>query len=42
MKASPVPVPRWLIQGVNERVDCFGAVVCPLSDDEVEDTVKEL
>gem|GEM_PF-2947381 len=41
-KKADLLVPRWLIRGVNERVDCFGAVVCPLSDEEVEDTVKEL
>ncbi len=40
-KVDPL-VPRRLIRGVNERVDCFGAVVCPLGDEEVEDTVKEL
>jgi N-methylhydantoinase A len=41
-KKADLLVPRFLIRGINERVDCFGAVVCPLSDEEVEDMIEEL
>jgi N-methylhydantoinase A len=40
-KPEPI-VPRFLIKGITERVDCFGQVVIPLNRDEVEKVVDEL
>jgi N-methylhydantoinase A/oxoprolinase/acetone carboxylase beta subunit len=35
--ANPTPiVPKRLIRGISERVDCFGKVVAPLNETEVE------
>ena len=40
---KPVPiVPKRLIEGVSERVDCFGEVVVPLNEGEVEAAVRRL
>jgi N-methylhydantoinase A len=40
---KPVPiVPKRLIEGVSERVDCFGEVVVPLNEVEVEAAVRRL
>ncbi|MBL8385363.1 MAG: hydantoinase/oxoprolinase family protein [Burkholderiales bacterium] len=40
---KPVPiVPKRLIEGVSERVDCFGEVVVPLNEDEVRAAVARL
>ena len=40
---KPVPiVPKRLIEGVSERVDCFGEVVVPLNEKEVEAAVRRL
>jgi N-methylhydantoinase A len=41
--AKPAPiVPKRLIRGVSERVDCFGDVVVPLNEAEAEAAVREL
>ena len=41
--AKPVPiVPKRLIRGVSERVDCFGEIVVPLNEAEAEAAVREL
>jgi len=41
--SKPVPiVPKRLIEGVSERVDCFGEVVVPLNEAEAESAVKRL
>ena len=41
--SKPVPiVPKRLIRGVSERVDCFGEVVVPLNESEVEKAIHEL
>ncbi len=40
-KPDPI-VPKRLIRGVSERVDCFGNVVVPLNEEEVEVAVREL
>ena len=40
-KPNPV-VPKRLIEGVSERVDCFGEVVVPLNEDQVETAVRRL
>jgi len=41
--SKPVPiVPKRLIRGVSERVDCFGAVVAPLNEAEAEQAIREL
>jgi len=37
-KPDPI-VPRELIKGVTERIDCFGNIVVPLNGKEVEDAV---
>jgi N-methylhydantoinase A len=37
-KAEPL-VPRWWVHGIDERIDSFGEVVCPLSLDQVERVV---
>jgi N-methylhydantoinase A len=40
-KPAPI-VPKRLIEGVSERVDCFGKVVVPLNDEEAEAAVRRL
>jgi N-methylhydantoinase A len=41
--AKPVPiVPKRLIRGVSERVDCFGEVVVELNEAEAEGAIREL
>ena len=40
-KPSPV-VPKRLIRGVSERVDCFGQVVVPLNERQAEESIREL
>ena len=40
---KPVPiVPKRLIEGVSERVDCFGEVVVPLNEEQVEAAIRRL
>jgi N-methylhydantoinase A len=40
---KPVPiVPKRLIEGVSERIDCFGKVVVPLNEAEAEAAIKRL
>ncbi len=40
---KPVPiVPKRFIEGVSERVDCFGEVVVPLNESEAETAIKRL
>jgi N-methylhydantoinase A len=40
---KPVPiVPKKLIEGVSERVDCFGEVVVPLNETQVREAVNRL
>jgi N-methylhydantoinase A len=40
-KPAPI-VPKRLIRGVSERVDCFGEVVVPLNEKEAEAAIGEL
>ena len=41
--AKPQPiVPKRLIRGVSERVDCFGAVVAPLDEAAAQAAIREL
>ena len=40
-KPTPI-VPKKLIRGVSERVDCFGEVVVELNEGEAEAAIKEL
>ena len=41
--SKPVPiVPKRLIRGVSERVDCFGEVVVELNEKEAETAIREL
>ena len=40
-KPAPI-VPKRLIRGVSERVDCFGEVVAPLNEAEAEKAIREL
>jgi len=41
--SKPVPiVPKKLIRGVSERVDCFGEVVVQLNEAEAETAIREL
>jgi len=40
-KPDPL-VPKRLIEGVSERVDCFGNVVVPLNEDEAEGAIRRL
>jgi N-methylhydantoinase A len=41
--SKPVPiVPKRLIRGVSERVDCFGQIVAKLNEAEAEAAVREL
>lgn len=40
---KPVPiVPKRLIEGVSERVDCLGKVVVPLNEEEAEAAIRRL
>jgi N-methylhydantoinase A len=40
---KPVPiVPKRFIEGVSERVDCFGEVVVALNETEAEDAIRRL
>jgi len=40
-KPQPI-VPKRLIRGVSERVDCFGAIVAPLNEVEAEEAIRSL
>jgi N-methylhydantoinase A len=41
--SKPVPiVPKSLIRGVSERVDCFGEIVASLNEIETESAIKDL
>ena len=40
-KPDPI-VPKRLIRGVSERVDCFGEVVVPLNEADAERAIREL
>ena len=41
--SKPVPiVPKRLIKGVSERVDCFGEIVVELNEKEAETAIREL
>jgi len=40
-KPDPV-VPKRLIEGVSERVDCFGDVVVPLNEEQAETAIRRL
>jgi N-methylhydantoinase A len=40
-KPEPI-VPKQLVEGVSERVDCFGAVVVPLNEAEAEAAIARL
>ena len=40
-KPDPI-IPKRLIRGVSERVDCFGKVVVPLNEDEVRAAIESL
>jgi N-methylhydantoinase A len=40
-KPDPI-VPKRLIEGVSERVDCFGKVVVPLNESEAEAAIRRL
>jgi N-methylhydantoinase A len=41
--SKPVPiVPKRLIRGVSERVDCFGEVVAPLNEAQAQSAIREL
>jgi N-methylhydantoinase A len=40
-KPQPI-VPKRLIEGVSERVDCFGKVVVPLNEEEAQAAVRRL
>ena len=40
---KPLPiVPKRFIEGVSERIDCFGEVVVPLNESEAEAAIKRL
>ena len=40
---KPVPiVPKRLIEGISERIDCFGAVVVPLNEEQAEAAIRRL
>jgi N-methylhydantoinase A len=40
---KPVPiVPKRLVEGVSERVDCYGAVVVPLNEEEAGVAIRRL
>ena len=40
-KPDPI-IPKRLIRGVSERVDCFGKVIVELNEDEVRKAIREL
>ena len=40
-KPDPI-VPKRLVEGVSERVDCFGKVVVPLNEEEAEAAIRRL
>src|SRR5690606_3474930 len=40
-KPAPI-VPKRLIKGVSERVDCFGEVVAPLNEREAGEAIRAL
>jgi N-methylhydantoinase A len=40
-KPDPI-VPKYLIEGVSERVDCFGKIIVELNEDEVRAAVRTL
>ncbi|MGE3772571.1 MAG: hydantoinase/oxoprolinase family protein [Gammaproteobacteria bacterium] len=40
-KPDPI-IPKRLIRGVSERVDCFGKIVVALNEDEVRQAIREL
>ena len=41
--SKPVPiVPKRLIRGVSERVDCFGEIVVPLNENEAREAIRAL
>src|SRR5438874_7284836 len=41
--SKPVPiVPKRLIRGISERVDCFGEIVVPLNEREAEAAIRDL
>jgi N-methylhydantoinase A len=40
-KPAPI-VPKRLIRGVSERVDCFGEIVVPLNENEAEEAIRQL
>src|SRR5688500_7770416 len=40
-KPAPI-VPKRLIRGVSERVDCFGEVVVPLNENEAREAIRAL
>jgi N-methylhydantoinase A len=40
-KPTPI-VPKRLIEGVSERIDCFGEVVVPLNETEALDAIRRL
>lgn len=40
-KPDPI-VPKYLIEGVSERVDCFGKVVVELNEEEAERAIRRL
>ena len=39
-KPQPI-VPKQLIEGVSERVDCFGKVVVPLNKEEAQTVIRK-
>ena len=41
-RKPPPIVPRRLIAGVSERVDCLGKVIVPLNETEVESAIRQL
>ncbi|HVH73992.1 MAG TPA: hydantoinase/oxoprolinase family protein [Stellaceae bacterium] len=40
-KPDPI-VPKRLVEGVSERVDCFGEIVVPLNEEEAEAAIRRL
>jgi N-methylhydantoinase A len=40
-KPDPI-VPKYLIEGVSERIDCFGKVVVELNEEEAEKAIRRL
>ena len=41
LKPDPI-IPKQLIKGVSERVDCFGKVIVPLNEKQVDAAIREL